>query len=112
MLDAEIEAEEDEDEEEEEDGDDDFDDVEDDGEEFEIDDDDEELKFVVNFLKRQSDRVGGELDAMINPQSVYSSMKNPFAGLTTAKGFGDVLVQTVRLPFLYAIDEEDKAYCK
>jgi len=75
-----------------------------------IDDDDEELKFVVNFLKRQSDRVGGELDAMINPQSVYSSMKNPFAGLTTAKGFGEVLVQTVRLPFLYAIDEQDKAY--
>jgi hypothetical protein len=75
-----------------------------------IDDDDEELKFVVNFLKRQSDRVGGELDAMINPQSVYSSMKNPFAGLTTAKGLGDVIVQTVRLPFLYAIDEEDKAY--
>lgn len=75
-----------------------------------IDDDDEELKFVVNFLKRQSDRVGGELDAMINPQSVYSSMKNPFASLTTLKGFGEVLVQTTRLPLLYTIEEEEKAY--
>lgn len=75
-----------------------------------IDDDDEELKFVVNFLKRQSDRVSGEIDSMINPQSVYSSMKNPFAGLTTVKAFGDVIVQTTRLPFLYAIDEEEKAF--
>lgn len=75
-----------------------------------IDDEDEELKFFVNFLKRQSDRVHGEIDAMINPASVYSSMKNPFASLTTAKAFGDVMVETIRTPFLYAIGEEEKAF--
>lgn len=75
-----------------------------------IDDEDEELKWVVNFLKRQSDRVSGEIDAMINPKSVYSSLKNPFASLTTTKEFGDVLVETTRLPFLYAIGKSEDAY--
>lgn len=77
-----------------------------------IDDDDEELKMMVNFLKKQSDRVSGELDAMINPKSLFSSIKNPVAGAKTIKELGDVIVQSARTPFLYSLSKEQENYYK
>jgi hypothetical protein len=75
-----------------------------------IDDDDEELKMVVNFLRKQSDRVGGELDAMINPKSIYANLKNPVSGLRAASDFGDILVEIFKTPINYLIDNDEGLY--
>jgi hypothetical protein len=72
-----------------------------------IDDDDEELKMFVNFLRKQSDRVGGELDAAINPKSIAANIKNPVSGIRAANDFGDILVEFIKLPFNYAGDSKD-----
>ena len=75
-----------------------------------IDDDDEELKMVVNFLRKQSDRVGGELDAMVNPKSIYANLKNPVSGLRAASDFGDILVEIFKTPINYLIDNDEGLY--
>lgn len=72
-----------------------------------IDDDDKELKMLVNFLRKQSDRIGGELDAAINPKSISANIKNPVSGIRAANDFGDILVEFVKLPFNYAGDSKD-----
>jgi hypothetical protein len=75
-----------------------------------IDDDDEELKMFVNFLRKQSDRVGGELDATINPKSIYSSIKNPVAGLRTVSDFSDVLIELIKTPFNLMLGNDKDIY--
>ncbi len=75
-----------------------------------LDDDDDELKMLVNFLRKQSDRVGGELDAMVNPKSIYANLKNPVSGLRAASDFGDVLSQLVKTPINYLIDNDEGLY--
>ena len=72
-----------------------------------IDDDDKELKMFVNFLRKQSDRIGGELDAAINPKSIAANIKNPVSGLRAVSDFGDILVELVKLPYNYAGDSKD-----
>ena len=75
-----------------------------------IDDDDEELKMLVNFLRKQSDRVGGELDAAINPKSIYSNLKNPVSGLRTANDFGELMIQMVKTPVNLAFGDTKDIY--
>lgn len=75
-----------------------------------IDDDDEELKMMVNFLRKQSDRVGGELDAAINPKSIYANLKNPVSGLRTANDFGELMVQLVKTPVNVAFRDSKDVY--
>jgi len=75
-----------------------------------IDDDDEELKMMVNFLRKQSDRVGGELDAAINPKSIYSSLKNPVAGLKSANDFAQLMSQLVKTPVNLALGNTKDVY--
>jgi hypothetical protein len=75
-----------------------------------VDDDDEELKMFVNFLRKQSDRVGGELDAAINPKSIYSNLKNPVSGLRTANDFGELMVQLVKTPTNLAFGDTKDIY--
>lgn len=75
-----------------------------------IDDDDEELKMFVNFLRKQSDRVGGELDAAINPKSIYANLKNPVSGLRTANDFGELMVQLVKTPTNYLLGNSKDNY--
>lgn len=75
-----------------------------------IDDDDEELKMFVNFLRKQSDRVGGELDAAINPKSIYSNLKNPVSGLRTANDFGELFVQLFKTPVNLAFGNNKDIY--
>jgi hypothetical protein len=75
-----------------------------------VDDDDEELKMFVNFLSKQSDRVGGELDAAINPKSIYSSLKNPVAGLKSANDFAQLITQMVKTPVNYALGDTKDIY--
>jgi len=75
-----------------------------------VDDDDEELKMFVNFLRKQSDRVGGELDAAINPKSIYANLKNPVSGLRTANDFAELLVQVVKTPANLAFGDTKDVY--
>jgi hypothetical protein len=75
-----------------------------------VDDDDEELKMFVNFLRKQSDRVGGELDAAINPKSLYANLKNPVSGLRTANDFGELMVQLVKTPTNYLLGNSKDNY--
>lgn len=75
-----------------------------------VDDDDKELKMFVNFLRKQSDRVGGELDAAINPKSIYANLKNPVSGLRTANDFGELLVELVKTPVNAAFGEHKDVY--
>jgi hypothetical protein len=75
-----------------------------------IDDDDKELKMMVNWLRKQSDRVGGELDAAINPKSISANLKNPVSGLRAAGDFGDLFVQLLKTPFNYAFGDEKDIY--
>jgi hypothetical protein len=72
-----------------------------------IDDDDKELKMFVNFLRKQSDRVGGELDAAINPKSIAANIKNPVSGIRAVSDFGDIIVELVKLPVNYAGESKD-----
>ena len=75
-----------------------------------IDDDDKELKMMVNWLRKQSDRVGGELDAAINPKSISANLKNPVSGLRAAGDFGDLFVQLLKTPLNYAFGDEKDIY--
>ncbi len=75
-----------------------------------IDDDDKELKMLVNWLRKQSDRVGGELDAAINPKSIYANLKNPISGLRSANDFGELLVQLLKTPINYTLGDSKDLY--
>lgn len=75
-----------------------------------VDDDDEELKMFVNFLRKQSDRVGGELDAAINPKSLYANLKNPVSGLKTANDFVELMIQLVKTPTNYVLGNSKDNY--
>ena len=75
-----------------------------------VDDDDEELKRTLNFLKKQSDRVRGELVTMISPKDVYSSIKSPIASVKSVKDLMDFTGEVLATP--YYLVNTDEAYIK
>lgn len=75
-----------------------------------VDDDDEELKMFVNFLRKQSDRIGGELDGAINPKTIYANIKSPVAGMRMLNDFGQLLVETIKLPPAYLFGDDKDLY--
>ena len=75
-----------------------------------IDDDDEELKMIVNFLRKQSDRIGGELDGAINPKTIYANIKSPVAGMRMLNDFGQLLTEMLKLPTNYLFGDDKDLY--
>lgn len=75
-----------------------------------VDDDDEELKMFVNFLRKQSDRIGGELDGAINPKTMYANLKSPVAGMKMLNDFGQLLSEMVKFPVNYATNDTKDLY--
>lgn len=75
-----------------------------------VDDDDEELKMFVNFLRKQSDRIGGELDGAINPKTIYANIKSPVAGMRMLNDFGQLVVETAKLPTSYLFGDTKDLY--
>lgn len=75
-----------------------------------LDDDDDELRLVVNFLRRQSDRIGGELDVFINPITIHSNIQSPIAGTRMLHDFGQFLAESAKLPINYFQDDTEELY--
>lgn len=72
--------------------------------------DDEYLLACVNFLKKQSDRTRGEI-TFWSPTQIYSSVKNPIAGLRVIEQVGSFVGTLAGIPFNYATGQgEDNFY--
>ena len=75
-----------------------------------VDDDDDDLKMFVNFLRKQSDRIGGELDGAINPKTIYANIKSPVAGMRMLSDFLDLIKESLKLPVNYAFGDDKDLY--